>query len=406
VLTVSNEFKKIEFDFHMSVRISSGLILKYLQKVGPLMLTFLTFLVYFNRMYNIAMKKKYRHPVDFYIKAGEEINPRTVFPVLFVGEETQEVTILMRHLKKKVSSEVNSATISDIHLALSFVDKTTQVLDKVKVIQTINSILAELHGIELKGLKLSLNRSGLRRELINQLVINQLVKWQLASDGEKKTAKLFEKIQKQWGQMVEWGGSRFIINQVGLEEVLETQGLKADGIDSRTASLIEESSPQLHNSRKTFQQHLLEAEAQKMFNDDLLKDAIIAEAYEYQAMKVSAIRVQVHMKEKTGDNPLKVFTKYDLEPMNLNSMVNVNYGINVDFENDMLHISGAPQENFKGRTIAVQITDSRQRILKEIWVYEASLNPQRVETAIEMNQSAPFTSTNEQSLRGSNYEVY
>jgi len=93
LLTVKNEFKKIEVPVMLNIKLSPKFILKLLVKYSPYILTALGLWAFANRIYNVLKKDKYRHLKEFYISGGQEITAQDIYPIRFLGQEGVECNL-------------------------------------------------------------------------------------------------------------------------------------------------------------------------------------------------------------------------------------------------------------------------------------------------------------------------
>jgi len=105
---------------------------------------------------------------------------------------------------------------------------------------------------------------------------------------------------------------------------------------------------------------------------NLLKDVITAHVFDLHSLKRLAIRSGVEIKQKIRMNWLFRFIKFDLKNIYLNEKSKIDYGINYKIKDDILFFYGEVDKSLIGKTLVVQITDPRSRILKEIWMHGRS----------------------------------
>ena len=130
---------------------------------------------------------------------------------------------------------------------------------------------------------------------------------------------------------------------------------------------------------------------------ELLKDAIAAFAFKNHTLEVLPTSVDVVVKQKIPTGLLKKFLKRDLISIWFNDKNRIDYGINYKILNSKLCFYGTVRSDFKNKTIAVQITNSRHKIIKEIWINGTSQEARREEGEIIRD---------EQVARGQGYEIY
>ena len=130
-------------------------------------------------------------------------------------------------------------------------------------------------------------------------------------------------------------------------------------------------------------------------NTHLLKDAILAYAFDAQSIDISPVDVDITIKQLVPSRLLFRFLKFDLRDINLNDKNKIDYGINYRIRDDKLLFYGVVQSYFQKKTLAVQIKNTRHKILKEIWIHGVSNNFQE-----------SFLVQEEQESRGQGYEIF
>jgi len=364
-----NEFQNVTIPFKLQIGISPTFALSLLIKYSPMLLTALGFYIKANMIYNIVAKKRYKHSKEYQVQVGQEIS---VPPVLFIEKELKESRAIIKQLLKYLKKNNESELVS------YFVDEGSRVLDKNKVIESINQVVSSLPSKEKKKLSIYLDGSDFNRKKVIQIIFNKIVMLQLGLPQEKPTKLAFENIKDQWADLVEWSPELiFIVNKEKLSEILEKES---------PSLKTEEESPSLLG------------EYRQEINQDLLQDALISHIFSHQSLDARSTMVLIEAHERFERNKIQVFLKQDLEGSHLNSKSSIDYGFHCRLEDGMLVFSGAPKENFKGRTLAIQIQNIQLRILKEIWIQEKSAGLEK--STIELS------SRTESSLRGHAYEVY
>jgi len=61
-----------------------------------------------------------------------------------------------------------------------------------------------------------------------------------------------------------------------------------------------------------------------------------------------------------------------LEKIDFSDKGKLGYGISYEINNETLYFLGTPDKRFKGKTIVVQITNKKEKILKEIFIHGIS----------------------------------
>ena len=352
-LIVNNEFKQVKESFVLHIKISSSFILKLLMKYSPYILTMIGLVVYANKIYNILGKKRYRYPKDFYLNVGEEIGTgnNIIPPIAFIEQERRESEIILKQLRQSVGKS------GDLDLAKHFVNHESHRIDKLEL---VNKIGEALQGSKQR-LPLYSQRSEMSRNIIHQIIFNKLTLCHLQTNSE--TRRVFLQVKENWTDLVDWDNNALCTVNEG-----RLQGL-------------------MRNSSNGYYSQMTD-------NLPLLKDAIEAYAFMNQHVDYLAIRAHVVVRERVGQNGLKEFFKVDLENVNFDN----GYGINWKIENDKLHFYGTPEEKFENRSLVIQVTDLKHKILKEVWIIGACDKSNE-------NGSDSFVKS-ESVMRGKGYEIY
>jgi len=341
VLVASNEFKKVEVPFKLHLKISSTFVAKLIMKYSPYILTIIGLYIQANKIYNIVGKKYYRHKKYFYVEIGKEITNEIVFPIAFIQEEKRESEIIWEYLKKR---EVRNLLDGESNMK----ERISKLIE-----ETVDNYIPKERK---KRLKIYLRGVEYRKKIVYQLVFNKLISLQLSSKGERSTKRAFEKMKGKWPELVDWDSSSeyFKANIDKLSEILtETQDVTRDS-GSVEERLI--SKPQIQG-----------------VNLSLLSKALEAYTFASHSLDRLAIRSKIKLKEKTERNSIQSFFKFDIESINHNSQLQAVYGISWRFKHDSLIFAGVPCEDFKDKTLVIQILNSQHKILKEIWIHEKSL---------------------------------
>jgi len=198
--------------------------------------------------------------------------------------------------------------------------------------------------------------------LIEQIIINKFVGIQLNSKKEVQTKLLFEDLKPNCLEVVDQDESSsvgFNINQRKLNQLLKRLNKKSKDI------LEEESLLSSSNSEVS----LLEVSGVNM---ELLKDAIIKYAFESHSIDALPAGIDIQVKQKIPTGGFLRFLKFNLLSISFNDKNKIDYGINYRIFDDKLCLSGVVQKNFKDKTIVIQITNAKHRIIKELWIHGVS----------------------------------
>jgi len=353
VLAVKNEFKTLEVPLKLHINISSLFTLKLIMQYSPYVLTLLGLLISANKVYNILAQKYYKHRKEFLIEVGEEVTPHMIYPVSFIGDEMIESKLILKEMSKYIAKERGSAGKAEF---LSYFMEEQQQLDKQKIVRVVKRV-----SLEMPQKKLRLYRQASRSFLVNRIIINEITKWHIDSQPEKPTKEIFERMKDRWIDMVDWDieASGFIINPEKFNKVLDKV------VGSSSEDNLERGLMNSVNSN---------------INIAILKDAILAYAFEDHHVDVRPILVKIVIKQKVDDNILFRLFKINLRDAHLHGKNKLGHGIEYKIVGDTLFFCGIADQNLEGKTIVIQITNVRKRILKEIWTHGVSRKSE------EMNQ--------------------
>jgi len=343
VLTAKNEYKNATATFTLHIRISPMYAIKLLMRFSPYILTVVGFWIFANKIYNILGKRRYKHTKEFYVEAGKEISPKVVFPIALIAEEKLESEALMDYLKEYMKKK-SGKSLNNEGLVRCFIEDGRQ-LNKEKLLKALEESVMVAQEKNSKKMKFNLYLSEDEgdRFAVTRLILNQMILWQLNLKEEKSTLACFRRIKENWSEIVEFIEEKYEINQKKFETVVEGK-----------------------SSHSGLEVRLLGGED---LNVKLLKDAILAHAFENQSLDVSAINIRISGMQKISENYLRRFFRLDLESIDFSSKGKLGYGIDYEISNEMLIFLGTPEKRFKGKTMMVQIMNKKQKILKEISVH-------------------------------------
>jgi len=303
-------------------------------------------LVSLNKILNI-FGTAYKYPKEYKVAVGEEISPEVIEPISFINEEQKQSQSILKHFNHKWED---------------FIDE--EILNKQKIINVIHE------ASEREKIKSS--------PLIEQIIINKFVMRQLESRKELKTKALFEELKSECFEILEKSPSGFIVNQTKLDKLIQ-RGEKISAKGALTERLITKYSSE-------------------GVNMELFKDAIIAYAFEKTTLDISPVDVDVVVKQKVPAGSLMKFLKLNLRQIFFGDKNKIDYGIHYKIHHDKLCFYGVVQENFKDKTLVVQVTSIRHKILKEIWIHGVANN------GFDGNGSLVVRS--EKEAQGQGYEIY
>ena len=416
-----NEFKSETCSFTLTVYPSVECIMKLIIQI----FTLIGLYIYLPRISNILLRKQYRCPKDFSLKSGEDIAEQGIFPIVYMKKESNESRFIIKELKKIVAKRSGLESVSKAQFAQYFIDRNTQKIDEENLFKLIDETIRKLPNTMNKAEQYIQDNKS-RTALINQLVLNQIVRDLLSLKKEKYTKQAYKKIEGNWINLVRNNQTylwQFSVDQQRLKMELETIGIDfkdfddnespqvsyKNGLKRNTNLIIRNNYAGLHqsglfgqpnltenlNNRIPFDKVSLNMEVEdKMgtnnkrsqknlnLNIDLLSRAIVARAFEQHHLNIDRITVFVVVKEKI-DKMWCIFAviwqlfKWNLYPVHLN-YGEIGYGLeyktthkdeNGSTMDNILLFKGIANSNIKGKTIVVQITNKRGRILREIWIY-------------------------------------
>jgi len=313
-------------------------------------------LVSANKILNIVGKRFYKHPKEFFVSVGEEVSNEVIFPIAFTKEENRQSQLIWRQIMRKIpNGEVSSY----------FADPMSNVLDKQKITDAIQEAIVEMPSHERDMISVVVDSGS----LVNQIIINRFVTLQLNSKRESQTKLLFDDLKADCLEVVERESSpsgEFTINPNKLNNLMKrfAGGYKVDGALNESLIIDREG-----------------------VNMGLLKDAILAHAFETHSIDISPVDVDISVKQVVKSGSFFKFLKLDLRDIFLNEKNKIDYGINYKIFDDKLCFYGVVQRHFRDRKLAVQIMSLRHRILKEIWIHGVSSEFQKDEAYLMKDES-------------------
>ena len=339
VLRVKNEFKTTAVPFTLNIKISLSYGIKLVSTYLGYLASLLGFIFSINKIYNILAKKHYRYPRSFKLKVGQEITDQRIFPISFIQTERTESKKILRDLEKIVSPD---SLIE--HFAMG-------ILDKRKIVDT----LATLGNEHYDG------ADEFSRRIIQQLVVNHIVMKRLVSKQEVKTKEVFDKTKNKWMDLVianPSSTSQFIINSESLNKQLSSS---------------------LDSPRTTMSESLLLPLQKEDINMNLLENAIIAHAFNFQNLDINKMFIEVISYKKIKGNSLwhtiKRLMLKDLRPFVFLNQREIGYGIEYTIKENTLQFSGQLSIDLKDNVIVVHIKNYRGKILRELWITSENKTP-------------------------------
>jgi len=277
-------------------------------------------------------------------------------PICFIKEEEKWSQLIFRDLSKRLEEFIEGSGV----------------LNKQKIIDNIQGAVKVLPVNEREKIKLA--------PLTEQIVVNKFVMSQLELKREMKTKLLFEDIKSECLDVVERrnGSFGFIVNETKLEKLIQKD---------KKISL---------GSRGVLEERLISSK--EGVNMELLKEAIVAYAFDENSIEMSPVEVDIVVKQKLPKGRFMQFLKMDLIQIYFSEKNKIDYGINYKIHNNKLYFYGIVQESFEDKTIVVQITNIRHKTLKEIWIHGCSNNG--------FDGNGSLILRDETEARGHGYEIY
>jgi len=356
--------------------------MKLLIQNSPYILTFLGFIIYFNKICNILFKKDYKHPKEYFLKIDEKITSDIIFPVMFIAEEVKEKQLIWRYFKELISQKLHCKSPNKYQIVSYFIDKSTGRLDRNKFIETVQETVSQMPSQDQKCLQLYLfGDNECSKNLILQLLISPLIEWQLNLNQESFTKKIFNQIKERCYEFVECSASMtFVINKAVLLQILSHE-ISPSKEQNLSDSLTEDN----------FNQKLLMNDSNKL-NINLLENALLDLVFSHQTIKRYDFDIKITLFRKKSNNFITQFLKADLWEIGFQDKGKIDYGFDYKIKNNTLQFYGTPTKAFSGKTIVVQISDHRHRILKELWIHGTQ------------NQ-VDFMKIHPNNSQGNNYEI-
>jgi len=348
-----NEFKQYKVPFTLHIKISSTFLLKLLFRYSPYILTLIGFLVSLNKILNIFAKNAYKYPKEYQVRVGEEISPEVIVPISFINEEQKQSQLILKHFNRGLQDFIED-----------------DVINKQKIADAIQEALSQIPVHEREKIKSS--------SLIEQIFIHKFVMRQLESRKELQTKILFEELKSELFEVLEISSSGFIVNQTKLDTLIQ-RGQKI-------------------SSKGGLNERLVTKFSSEGVNMELFKDAILAYAFENTTLDVLPVNVDVVVRQKVPAGSLLKFLKLDLRQIFFGDKNKIDYGINYKIHHDKLCFYGVIQDNFRDKTLVVQVTSIRHRILKEIWIHGVSNE--------SFDGNGSLILRGEKEARGQGYEIY
>jgi len=383
-IIAKNEFRSTQDSFILMVHLSLSYVARLCVSYGSYMITIFGLWVSANKIYNIFGKKYYQYPKILNIPVGREITPKTIPPLSFTLHEQREAQLLMKYLEP----------------GRSFIDPQTERVDRQKLEETLENIFNQLNLEERERLSLYAPGVSSNRETINLIIANIMIFRQLDMKSEEPTRKVFDQLLKNWINLVERDQSSpslFDIKPFQFEQELRALDLlnndNYSSIDDKDVSLLaspnsttKESPPSDRSKNNSIEKILIpKSELKVQINIGLLQDALCAHAFNFHTIEANVIRTQILSKQASTrpSSLLKVkqFLNLDLLDFAVNPVIGtgkLGYGIRYEIRKGTMYFYGTPIEDLKGKTLVIQITNLKNKILKEVRIKGVELHAEEM----------------------------
>ncbi len=205
--------------------------------------------------------------------------------------------------------------------------------------------------------------------MILELTLNLITDKQLSLPQEKETLNTYNKLKNQWIHYAEFAGRealfKFTVNTAKFNKILNEVNILNENAPKKELNLEPDDS---HD------QKLLLRENQSV-KIELLKRALSAHIFEQHLVKKNTINIDIQIKQKLKSfskilEKIKEFLKKDLASVMESGRGVVGFGIKYKIHHGTLYFSGVVKDDFKDKTLVIQITTVSGRIIKEIYIEE------------------------------------
>lgn len=389
-LVVSNQYQSSEVNFTLDAGISFDYAFTIALRYGGAVVALIGLYVYAFTIYNILFKKSYQYPKDFIVRAGQDIAPKTLYPITFAAEAIEESRIIIRHLDQTIAKLLKDN--SKAKIAAFFTNEGTCQINRDKLIQAIEESVTEIQNEGKDELTLYTTVMEPQKELINQLILNTFIIRLVDLDQEKLTKKAFNRIKNELFSVVDFdrclldGLCIFSVNRQSLnEKIVDYKMIPFEKEGESEASLISKTnfSSQIYTSEVDKSDMNLEAELIPVTSNipsrskfsldmDLLVAALEAYTFNYHIIDANIEDVNIIASRRLPNilfESVRRFLKRDLLPIGLSGKGVVGYGIEYKVQENALMFCGTANRKVKNVTLVLQIVNLRGRILRELVIY-------------------------------------
>jgi len=363
VIKAKNEYKSLLIPFTLSVKLSFWTYMKRLLILIGYMFTAYKFWQHSDKIYNVVMKRSYKYPKIFKVDAGGEISEKIVFPIRLIDEKT-------RNLSRVILNEIKAhLKLKDKELIEYFIE-SQGIINKQKLAETIENVVLQ-SVVHKNGKRIFTYQSedGETRELIHQLIANELTLKRIGLRSEKATKIIFNKTKPKWADLVEYqSSSGFLVKDLKLIEELQLLNVDVMNLLGNQFENVPNYSMDNDTEENSISRGFILKKDAKI-NIGLLKDAIIAHAFNCQNLNTSRSFIQIRSKELMASKScLKNFFGRNKVDLMQNSTKHLGYGLRYEYVGNRIVFSGKLEERVANRAVAVQITTKRGWILREFFI--------------------------------------
>lgn len=377
VLNVSNQYYSQQANFSLNIQISWEYGFQLLVTIGSAALTAIGFIVYASNIYNVCAKQRYQFPRNYFIKVGQEVGPKDVFPIPFAQPSISESEVIIQHIEKKVKKE--SKASSKEQLAKYFVFTQTALLDRTLLSNLIKEAVAEICEANTTKLELYLSTETSHKRFIDEFIVNHFVLQTLDLKEERATKRAFKLIKKHVFDVVELdpcSPQGLYLFEVNKHVLLSKLGSLKINVSTPQAP-PKEKGVRVNKAFDFLHSQLIAENPKKNSRDcvnlDLLIDALEAYAFTKNILDAKLNEVDVVFKKKVPQNCIvgcfTRFLKIDLKLVGVSGKKLKSYGLRKEMHENYLWFSGKANFNFvEDVPLVAQIVTKSGRILREIWI--------------------------------------
>jgi len=348
-MKASNEYKSVSVIFRLEIGLSYVTLMRRVLFVMGYLFTAYKSWQYSDRFYNILCKRRYRYLKTIKVIPGKKLSENTILPIMLISKETQSLSkTILREIKVNLG---HGKSLSDAQLIEGLVDSRGDgSLNQQKLREAIENV------------NVCSDKECVSNELVHQLIANELTMKRLGFSDEKKTLEIFEKIKSKWIDLVDvdhQGG--FIIKNKSLAKEFQNDDGDETQEDSGSST-----------KRSIEKELILSPISLHQINIGLLKDAILAYAFENQNLYTNRYLINIQSKELLRGVSMRSWTrrflKLDMIDLVQHSQKQLGYGLKYKLFANKIVFYGKTEEEISNRTVVVQIVSIKGWILREFLV--------------------------------------